>query len=384
MKTLISILFILTFYTLKGNNNQTITGHVSDYKKNDLIAVTVRYFVDDSIFVKGCTTNSKGEFKLEVPQNNKIQRLVFTYLGYKDLVINLQPCQEAVIRLGDLIMKKDAIQIHEVTVLGESQVRTEDKLMVYPTKEELRHAYDGFSALDALMIPGLNVNPFDHSVNYMNQSVLFCIDGREATQDEVRDLNAKYIKRVDLYPAGKPEFPQASTVIDYVMKERDYAGTVAFNANHHLTHLEGDGRVNTQYYQGKSEFAVSASGTYNDYRVKEEGYTKTVYNFPNETITRTFKNLPSDNNAYKLNGYANPNIPILIISGSRDLVSMNSRLAKSLYKMYKAGGVENLQMVIYPGARHELLMEINYADVQRDILDFFNSIARSNRKKKME
>lgn len=89
-------------------------------------------------------------------------------------------------------------------------------------------------------------------------------------------------------------------------------------------------------------------------------------------------------NLIKLNGYANPNIPILIISGSRDLVSMNSRLAKSLYKMYKAGGVENLQMVIYPGARHELLMEINYADVQRDILDFFNSIARSNRKKKME
>ena len=47
MKTLISILFILTFYTLKGNNNQTITGHVTDYKKNDLIAVTVRCFVDD-------------------------------------------------------------------------------------------------------------------------------------------------------------------------------------------------------------------------------------------------------------------------------------------------------------------------------------------------
>lgn len=305
MKALISILFILTFYTLKGNNNQTITGHVTDYKKNDLIAVTVCCFVNDSTFVKGCTTNSKGEFKLEVPQNNKIQRLVFTYLGYKDLVINIQPCQETTIRLGDLIMKKDAIQIHEVTVLGESQVRTEDKLMVYPTKEELRHAYDGFSALDALMIPGLNVNTFDHSVNYMNQNVLFCIDGREATQDEVRDLNAKYIKRVDLYSAGKPEFPQAGTVIDYVMKERDYAGTVAFNANHHLTHLEGDGRVNTQYYQGKSEFAVSASGTYNDYRVKEEGYTQTVYNFPNETITRTLRNLPSEDNAYKLNGYAN-------------------------------------------------------------------------------
>ena len=89
-------------------------------------------------------------------------------------------------------------------------------------------------------------------------------------------------------------------------------------------------------------------------------------------------------NLLKLNGYANPNVPILIISGSRDLVSMNSRLATNLYRMYKSGGVENLEMIIYPGARHELLMEINYADVQRDILKFFNSVARKYHKKKME
>lgn len=281
------------------------TGHVTDNEKNELMAATVRCLVDDSTFVKGCTTNTKGEFKLEVPQTDKVQRLVFNYLGYKELVMNIQPTKETTVRLGDIVMKKDAVQIHEVTVLGESQVRTEDKLMVYPTKEELRHAYDGYSALDALMVPGLNVNTFDHSINYMNQTVLLCINGREATQDEVRDLNAKYIKRVDLYPMGKPEFPQVGTVIDYVMKERDYAGTAAFNANHHLTRLEGDGRASTQYFQGKSEFAVSLSGGYKNYEWEDEGQVVTSYNFPNETVTRTDKSLPSDNNAYKLNGYVN-------------------------------------------------------------------------------
>ncbi|MBR6604380.1 MAG: carboxypeptidase-like regulatory domain-containing protein, partial [Prevotella sp.] len=199
--TTLLLLFVLLSMTAQ---NITFEGHVIDDEKNELIAATVRYFVDDSMLVKGVTTDSKGEFKFEVLQNERASKLVFSYIGYKELVMNIQPTKESTVRLGDIVMKKDAVQIHEVTVLGENQVRTEDKLMVYPTKDELRHAYDGYSALDALMVPGLNVNTFNHSINYMNQTVLLCINGREATQDEVRDLNAKYIKRVDIYQMGKP------------------------------------------------------------------------------------------------------------------------------------------------------------------------------------
>lgn len=78
-------------------------------------------------------------------------------------------------------------------------------------------------------------------------------------------------------------------------------------------------------------------------------------------------------NLMKLSGYAKPDLPILIISGSHDLVSMNSLLARKLYNMYKSENVKNLSILIYPNARHELLMEINYKQVQNDILNFFNS-----------
>ena len=301
----ISILFILLVHISRGENIQTIKGLVTDNEKNILIGATIRYYVNDSIFVKGTTTNSKGEFKLGIPQTGKALRLVFSYVGYKDLAMNIQPTKETTIRLGDIVMKKDAIQIQEVTVLGESQVRTEDKLMVYPTKEELRHAYDGYSALDVLMVPGLSVNTADNTINYMNQSVLLCINGREATQEEVRDLNAKYIKRVDIYQMGKPEFPQAAIVIDYIMKERDYAGTAAFNTKQHFTRLQGDGRVSTQYFQDKSEFALSLSGQYKNFKHKNIGQTVTNYNFPNETVTRTEHFMPTDENSHRLSGYLN-------------------------------------------------------------------------------
>ena len=89
-------------------------------------------------------------------------------------------------------------------------------------------------------------------------------------------------------------------------------------------------------------------------------------------------------NLMKLSGYVNPNLPILIISGSRDLVSMNARLATSLYRMYKMQNVKNLTIIIYPGARHELLMETNYIQVQRDILKFFNSVVRKHRRSPTE
>lgn len=78
-------------------------------------------------------------------------------------------------------------------------------------------------------------------------------------------------------------------------------------------------------------------------------------------------------NIAQLTQYACAPTPLLIISGGRDLVSMNSRLAKSLYNAYRARDMENLTIIIYPNARHELLMDLDYADVQNDILKFFTN-----------
>lgn len=298
-------LTLFSVITLKAGNHYIISGHIVNDLNSDLATASVCCFVEDTVSV-GCTTsNTKGEFKLEVPFTKQTQRIIINHIGYKKVLMNISPSDEIQIRLGDIIMYTDSVRIHEVAVLADNQIRTEEKLMVYPSKEDLRHAYDGYSALDALMVPGLIVNGFDKTIYYMNQDVLICINGREATQDEVRDIHAKYIKRVDLYPMGKPEFPQANTIIDYIMKERDYAGTTSFNANQQLTKLDGNGHVTTQYFQGKSEFALSASAGYKDYRWKDEGHTSTIYNFPSASIIRRQENIHTEDNTYRLNGYMN-------------------------------------------------------------------------------
>ena len=85
-------------------------------------------------------------------------------------------------------------------------------------------------------------------------------------------------------------------------------------------------------------------------------------------------------NLLKLSGHVNCNLPVLIISGGQDLVSINSRLATALYRIYKSQNTDNVTLLIYPGARHELLMETNYRQIQRDILAFFNSVIYKHRK----
>lgn len=73
-------------------------------------------------------------------------------------------------------------------------------------------------------------------------------------------------------------------------------------------------------------------------------------------------------------------IPMLIISGEKDPVSMDAKLAKKLYKAYKKIGIKNIQFKLYANDRHELLNELNYKTVQSDILKFFKSSICYNHK----
>ena len=283
----------------------SIQGRILDTEKNELPAATVRCYVHDTVYVKGTTTNGKGEFELKVPQNEQTYKLLFTYFGYKNLNLKLNPTKEKNIRLGEVIMNRDVMQMQEVTVLGENIVQTAEKTMVYPTKEQLRHAYDGYSALEVLMVPGIRVDHIDQEPTYMNESILLCINGREATKEEVQDLNAKDIKRVDFYSNGQIDYPEAASVLDFVMKERDYAGTVGLNGTHRLNLPEGNVRGTAQYFQNGSEYAFSLSDSYQDATLHSRGVSENAYHYPEQTVINTEKDLPSQTNLNNFNAYFN-------------------------------------------------------------------------------
>lgn len=60
-------------------------------------------------------------------------------------------------------------------------------------------------------------------------------------------------------------------------------------------------------------------------------------------------------------------LPVLIVSGERDPVSEGERGAKILAQNYKRAGLKDVEVKVYPEARHELLNETNRDEVTDDV-----------------
>ena len=64
-------------------------------------------------------------------------------------------------------------------------------------------------------------------------------------------------------------------------------------------------------------------------------------------------------------------LPLLLISGTRDRVGGKGLFIRSLYKAYLKNHMKDLTLLLYKDGRHELLNDIIYQNVQNDVLDFY-------------
>jgi alpha-beta hydrolase superfamily lysophospholipase len=63
-------------------------------------------------------------------------------------------------------------------------------------------------------------------------------------------------------------------------------------------------------------------------------------------------------------------LPILLASGDQDPVGDKGKGVQRLHDIYKAAGISDLSLKLYPGARHEILNETNRDEVTMDICDW--------------
>lgn len=79
---------------------------------------------------------------------------------------------------------------------------------------------------------------------------------------------------------------------------------------------------------------------------------------------KTIEYIENPNNFYKIP----PDLPLLIISGQDDPVGDFGSGVKKLKKRYEKSDVKDLEMLLYEGARHELLHEINRQEIIYDTI----------------
>ena len=80
------------------------------------------------------------------------------------------------------------------------------------------------------------------------------------------------------------------------------------------------------------------------------------------------KFISDKDNAAKMNKAT----PVYFMSGEADPVGDYGKGVEKAYKMFCDVGMKDVTMHLYPEGRHEMLNEINYRDVYRDILDWIN------------
>ncbi len=66
--------------------------------------------------------------------------------------------------------------------------------------------------------------------------------------------------------------------------------------------------------------------------------------------------------------YTPRSIPLLFLGGDKDTVTRFSKDIKRIYHFYKKKGFEDVSLNIYPGARHDLLFEVNKDEIIDDII----------------
>jgi alpha-beta hydrolase superfamily lysophospholipase len=65
-------------------------------------------------------------------------------------------------------------------------------------------------------------------------------------------------------------------------------------------------------------------------------------------------------------------LPILLVSGTDDPLAGGGAAVELVAQRYRDAGVRDVQAILYPGARHELLNETNRDEVTADVLAFLD------------
>ncbi|HOE04035.1 MAG TPA: lysophospholipase [Bacteroidales bacterium] len=63
-------------------------------------------------------------------------------------------------------------------------------------------------------------------------------------------------------------------------------------------------------------------------------------------------------------------LPVFIVSGSDDPVGNYGKAVTKVYALYQKAGLRNVEMKLYPGARHEILNETNRDEIMIDIINW--------------
>jgi outer membrane receptor protein involved in Fe transport len=207
------------------NQGVQIIGKIIDISKEAIpFASIALYTLPDSSLFKGTTSDIDGNFELFAKPGNYYLTISFLSFQNNTISVELNPSQ-GIVDLGKITLKKDAIVIDEVEIIGEkSTMQLSLDKRVYNVGKDISNA--GSNASEILdNVPSVNVDS-DGNVNLRGSgNVRILIDGKQSgflrTSDALKQLQGDLIERIEVItnPSARYDAEGEVGIINIVLKK---------------------------------------------------------------------------------------------------------------------------------------------------------------------
>ncbi|WP_321331755.1 carboxypeptidase-like regulatory domain-containing protein [uncultured Bacteroides sp.] len=294
MEKRISILiYILSFVPIcLRAQSLAIKGTILSKENKPIEAANVYIMDMDSTIITGGSTNSMGFFNIELPSKGDYI-LSANFLGYLKQELFLKGVEKST-NIGKLFLSEANKMLDEVVVTAKSQINQSDKTLLFPTELQKKHSTDGFSLLNNLMIPQLDVDVLKKNVSSKGKPVTLLLNGRPITDNsEITALRPKDIIRIEYHEMPTGAFAEYESVINYITRQYEFGGYIGINGTQQTTYGEGDYLVISRINYKENEHTLGYNLDFlHDDKIHRE--VSELFTYPNnDVLYRTENSQPS-------------------------------------------------------------------------------------------
>ena len=287
MKTNFTVILLL-FTSLPLFSQQiTLKGKIADEKTHEALSfANVELKTTDSTFVKGETSDDKGNFSIQAITPGDYL-LSVSFLGYRNSIIKLDNLSASV-DLGEIALLQDSQVLSEVVVQGSNTINKVDRQIILPTPIQVKSSNSGYELLNTLMIPGLKVDPIQNTITALGGSnVQVRINDVVASVTQIKALRPSSVLRVEYIddPGVRYGDENVSAVINFIVKQLESGASINTDLQNAPFVGFGNDLFSLRANHKQSQFGVDYFLSYRDYK-KRYNDSEEKYTFPSTEMQR--------------------------------------------------------------------------------------------------
>ncbi len=176
--------------------------------------------------------------------------------------------------------------LQEIVVEAPKVIRKADMDVYYPSKSAVESSKNGVQLLTNLMIPSLTVFDALGTIEAAGEGVQVCINGRQASIDQVRALLPESIKRVEWIDNPGLRYNGANYVLNFIVTNPTVGGSLQAQAEPALNTGWGFGWADLKLNSGRSQWKIGGNLKYSNHLKSHREFTETFTHPGGETINR--------------------------------------------------------------------------------------------------